>query len=109
MPRGVLIVESRPASPAELSAYHDWYDNKHIPEVLRLEGFVAARRLESLDGETFTVIYEIDGDVQAARAALNRAQASGAMSRPEGVQLDPPPAVRFLRETSVRPTPRHAP
>jgi len=106
MPRGVLIVDSRPVSPAQLTAYHDWYDNKHIPEVLQLEGFVSARRLESLDGDTFTVIYEIDGEVEAARAALGRAQASGTMSRPEGVQLDPPPAVHYLREISACAGPR---
>ena len=33
MARGVLIVESRPASPEDAAAYHDWYDNKHVPEI----------------------------------------------------------------------------
>jgi hypothetical protein len=104
MPKGVLIVESRPASPDEAAAYHDWYDNKHIPEVLQLEGFVSARRLEPLDGGMFVVIYEIDGDVEAAKAALGRAQASGSMSRPEGVQLDPPPTARYLNQIAESPT-----
>jgi len=48
MARGLLIVESRPASPEEAAAYHDWYDNKHVPEILQLEGFVSARRLEAV-------------------------------------------------------------
>jgi hypothetical protein len=100
MPRGVLIVESRPASPEEAAAYHDWYDNKHVPEILQLEGFVSARRLEPVGGDVFIAIYEIDGDVEAARAALQRAQSSGTLSPPEGVQLDPPPTVRYLRQIS---------
>ncbi|MBL7498448.1 hypothetical protein I6A84_29510 [Frankia sp. CNm7] len=97
MTSGVLIVESRPASPEEAAAYHDWYDNTHLPEILKVEGFVSARRLESLDGDTFLVIYEIDGDVETAKAALGQAQASGTMSRPQGVELTPPPIVRYFR------------
>ncbi|MDT3439386.1 MULTISPECIES: DUF4286 family protein [unclassified Pseudofrankia] len=100
MASGVLIVESRPASPAELAAYHDWYDHKHLPEILKVDGFVSARRLESLDTDTFIVIYEIDGDVEAAKAALGEAQATGALSRPERVQLSPPPTVRYFRQIS---------
>ena len=100
MARGVLIVESRPASPEEAAAYHDWYDNKHVPEILQLEGFVSARRLELVGGDAFIAIYEIDGDVEAAKAALQRAQSSGTMSRPEGVQLNPPPIVRYFRQIS---------
>ena len=100
MERGVLIVESRPASPEEAAAYHNWYDNKHLPEILQLEGFVSARRLESVGGDAFIVIYEIEGDIEAAKAVLQRAQSSGAMSRPEGVQLNPRPAVRYFRQIS---------
>lgn len=94
MPDGVMIVESRPASPEEAAAYHDWYDNVHIPEITKVDGFVSARRLRSLDGDTFIVIYEIEGDVEAAKKALTRA--SGSMSRPRGVQFDPPPTVRYF-------------
>ncbi|TDD86030.1 hypothetical protein E1293_10155 [Actinomadura darangshiensis] len=97
MTGGVMIVESCPSSTRDAPAYHDWYDNKHIPEVLRLEGFVSARRLESLDGGTFVVIYEIEGDLERAKAALSEAQSSGRLSRPEGVRLDPPPEIRYLR------------
>jgi hypothetical protein len=100
MARGVLIVESRPASPDEAAAYHDWYDNKHIPEILQLKGFVSARRLEPISGDTYLTVYEIEGDVDAAQAALQQAQSSGTMSRPEGLQLSPPPAVRYFRQIS---------
>ena len=101
MARGLLIVESHPASPEQAPAYHDWYDNKHIPEILQLDGFISARRLESLAaGDPFITVYEIEGDVEAAKTALQRAQSSGTMSRPEGVQLNPPPNVRYFRQIS---------
>jgi hypothetical protein len=101
MARGLLIVESRPASPEQAADYHDWYDNKHIPEILQLDGFVSARRLEPLAADdAFITVYEIEGDVEAAKAALQQAQSSGAMSRPEGVQLSPLPVVRYFRPIS---------
>jgi hypothetical protein len=96
MANGILIVESQPTSSEELDTYHDWYDNTHLPQILQVDGFVAARRLQSLGGDTFVVVYEIEGDVEAAKAALGEAQKSGAMSRPEGVQLTPPPSVRYF-------------
>jgi hypothetical protein len=93
-----MISESRPASPEQAAAYHDWYDNKHLPEIVKVPGFVSARRLQSLDSDTFIVLYEIEGDVEAAKAALKEAQASGSMTRPEGLQLDPPPQVRYFTD-----------
>src|SRR4051812_43653295 len=98
MPSGVMIVESSPSSGRDTPAYHDWYENKHIPEMLQIEGFVSARRLEALEGGAFVVIYEIEGDLEKAKAALSEAQASGRLSRPEGVRLAPPPTVRYLRQ-----------
>ncbi|MDL4816461.1 DUF4286 family protein [Actinomadura opuntiae] len=98
MPSGVMIVESSPSSDRDTPAYHDWYENKHIPEMLQIEGFVSARRLESVEGGTFVVIYEIEGDLEKAKAALGEAQSSGRLSRPEGVRLDPPPKIRYLRQ-----------
>jgi hypothetical protein len=97
MANGLLVVESRPASD-DATAYHRWYDETHIPEILKLHGFTAARRLRAADGDTFITVYEIDGDVDAARAALTEAQSSGAMSPPNGVQLSPPPVVRWFHD-----------
>jgi hypothetical protein len=97
MAGGVMIVETAPSSPEELIAYHEWYDTVHVPEILKVDGFVSARRLESVDGNGFIAIYEIDGDVEAAKANLAAAQSSGTMSRPVGVRLDPPPSVRYFQ------------
>jgi hypothetical protein len=99
VPKGILLVQSRPASssPDDVDAYHRWYDEAHIPEILALDGFTAARRLRTLDGESFLALYEVD-DVEVAKAALTTAQSSGAMTRPAGVQLDPPPSVQWCTD-----------
>ena len=96
MAKGILLVQSRPSSPNAVDDYHRWYDETHIPEILAVDGFVSARRLEGPDGDFFTV-YEVD-DVDAARAAMAEARAAGSMTRPLGVELDPPPTVRWLRD-----------
>src|SRR5262245_62916856 len=101
MTTGVLIVQSQPSSPEQLADYEDWYDKKHIPELLAIDGFVSARRLRALDGETFIVIYEIDIDVETAKANLAAVQGSGTMSKPVGVCLDPPPTVQYFREVAT--------
>jgi hypothetical protein len=105
MPKGILYVESRPASPEQAEAYHRWYDETHIPEILALDGFVSGRRFGSLDADgSFIAVYEIDTDIATARAALAAAGKAGSMSAPTGVQLDPPPSVRyFLDVTDLEP------
>jgi hypothetical protein len=97
MANGLMIVESRPNSSEQVAEFHDWYDTVHIPEILEVEGFVSARRLASLDGASFIAVYEIEGDVDAAKAHLEAALASGDMSRPVGVELDPPPTIDYFR------------
>jgi hypothetical protein len=95
MPSGALIVESRPQSPEELEAFNRWYDDVHLPEVLAVDGFVGARRMKSIDDDAWVAVYEIDGDVAAAKAKL--LGSLGSMSRPVGVQLSPPPTMRFYQ------------
>jgi hypothetical protein len=95
VPKGILLVQSRPNSPEEVEAYHRWYDETHIPEILAVDGFASARRLRAADGESFLGIYEVD-DVDAAKTAMAEAQAAGRMTRPTGVQLDPPPSVQWF-------------
>jgi hypothetical protein len=97
MAKGVLLVQSRPRSPEHTDDFHRWYDETHLPEMLQIDGIASARRLEALDGESFAAVYEVD-DVDQAKAGLAAAQSSGRMSRPVGVQLDPPPTVQWFRE-----------
>jgi hypothetical protein len=100
MPRGILYVETRPASPQDAAAYHKWYNETHVQEMLAIDGFVSARRFEPLEGDgPFIAIYEIDADdFDAVRERLAEATSSGRNSTPVGVSFDPPPAVHYWRE-----------
>jgi hypothetical protein len=97
MSNGILLVQSRPESPEALADFHRWYDEVHLPQILAVDGFVSARRLQSLDGESFLAVYEVDGDVEQAKANFAAARAAGKVDDPVGVQLDPPPSAQWFR------------
>lgn len=100
MPKGILYVESRPSSPEQAADYHKWYEQTHLQEIVAIDGFVSARRFAPLsEGGSFIVIYEIEADeIEAVQAGLFEAAKAGKLSAPVGVQTDPPPTFRFLRE-----------
>jgi hypothetical protein len=100
VPKGILLVQSRPASADEADAYHQWYDETHLPEILGVDGFVSARRFAAVDGDTFLVVYEV-ADVDEAKAAMAERRSAGSMSRPVGVQLDPPPDVQWFSDLAA--------
>jgi hypothetical protein len=82
----IMLAECEPGTEDE---FNDWYSNTHLTELTRLDGFVGARRYElallepAQEGiQRYLAIYEIEGDVQAARDAVkgdgpNRVQAAG--------------------------------
>ncbi len=65
--------------------YHAWYDGTHLPELLALPGFVAARRwARAADVAGFpgcpqgnVAMYELDGDGEAALAGMMTAAGTG--------------------------------
>lgn len=100
MSHGILLVEARPRSAEDSATFHAWYDETHIPQILTVDGFVRARRLAAVEGDSFITVYEIDTDVATAKANLAEAHKSGKMTPPQGVQLDPPPVVRYFESFS---------
>lgn len=100
MTRGILVVETELAAGASAAEFHRQYDHVHLPEMLAIEGFVAARRFEPVDGSpAFLAIYEIDAeDIDAVRRRLAEAIRAGSLTTPAGVSDDPPPRVRFFRQ-----------
>jgi hypothetical protein len=95
MTKSLLFVESKPASPDLVEEYHRWHDRIHVPEMLAVDGFISARRWQT-DGESFVTLYEIDADIDTARANLRAAMAEGRMSKPVAVETEPPPVMRYL-------------
>ncbi|WP_396912286.1 hypothetical protein [Mycolicibacterium sp.] len=95
MIQSLLFVESRPVSSDLVDDYHRWHEHTHIPEMLRVEGFVSARRWQT-DGESFVTLYEIETDIETAKANLKAAVQAGRMSKPVAVELNPPAVMRYL-------------
>lgn len=88
MTQAVLVVLTNPVSPAQEAAFNDWYDRVHVRDVLRVPGFVAARRYRLSDvqlagsgGEhRYLALYEVEtDDLKAAREALVKAASDGSM------------------------------
>ncbi|HLZ67924.1 MAG TPA: hypothetical protein VKQ29_16995 [Aliidongia sp.] len=61
------------------AAYNDWYDNRHLADVLKVDGFVSAQRFRlshqtppaGIPASGYLAIYEIEtDDVDATLAAL---------------------------------------
>jgi len=66
--------------PGREREFDDWYRDRHLPDVLGLEGFAAAQRfafapvgrwLEA--PHRHLALYEVEGDLDAAAGALERA------------------------------------
>jgi hypothetical protein len=95
MTKSLLFIESKPASAELVEEYHRWHDQVHVPEMLRIDGFVSARRWQT-DGESFIRLYEIDADVDTARTNLRAAFAEGRMAKPVAVETEPPAVMRYL-------------
>ena len=85
--RAVLLVLSDAADGRD-DEFNDWYDRVHLPDVLAVSGFVAARRYvaePSVHGELpvqrYAAIYEMEGDdLDALHRALSEAAASMVIS-----------------------------
>ena len=60
MPKGLLFA-SFDFSPAQADEFHDWYDLEHIPERLRVPGFLNAERwIGSQNPKVSVALYDLD-------------------------------------------------
>ena len=100
MPKGIMYVETMPASPDDADAYHKWYNDTHLEQILSVDGIVSARRFAPTDGSgPFIAIYELDcDDLDAAVQRLGELGASGKMTGMENLAMDPKPIPRVYRE-----------
>ena len=57
--------------------WSEWYDNVHVPDILAVDGFVAATRWKLVErnpfGANFLALYDVHGDIKAAQAGLTAA------------------------------------
>ncbi|WP_281690048.1 DUF4286 family protein [Pseudonocardia thermophila] len=77
--KSILLVRTNPA-PGREGEFNQWYDNEHVPDILKLPGFTRASRYvvhSTSDGQPpefkYLTIYEIDGPVDEALKAIAQA------------------------------------
>jgi hypothetical protein len=87
---GALLVLSDAIAGQE-AEFNDWYDSRHLAEVLALPGFVAARRFRSADvgglirrriTQRYVAVYEVEGPVESAVDRLLEAVRTGSIRLP---------------------------
>ncbi len=66
MEKWVYAVNTVCADHSKKGEFHDWYDNVHVPDILKCPGFVRAERFEIMepneaDGE-YVALYHIETD-----------------------------------------------
>ena len=107
MARGVYVVRSRPVSADREGEFNEWYDGTHVPELLSVPGFVAARRFRRAPGAgdtgdglpEYLAVYEIEADDLATPLQeWRRRSAAGETTRSDALQLDPPPSAVLYEE-----------
>ena len=85
-----LLVLGSPV-PGRESDYHDYYAQQHVPDILRIEGVVSARRyaaqLAGHRGEVdvFATEIEVEGDPRAVLKAIAGAMGSPSMPASDAV------------------------
>ncbi|HWD05883.1 MAG TPA: EthD domain-containing protein [Kribbella sp.] len=91
MAKHLLLVFADP-EPGREAEFTEWYDNTHLPDVLRVPGFRAAQRFAARKGmrgeqpeHRYAAFYEIDTDdldgaLAALRSAITGMQMSDALA-----------------------------
>lgn len=100
MPRGIVYVETMPASPDKVADYHKWYDDTHLAQILSVDGIISARRFAPTSGNgPFIAIYELDcDDLDAAVTRMGELGAHGKLTGLENLAMDPKPIPKVYRE-----------
>lgn len=100
MPKAVMVVWSDPSDPAREDEFNAWYDSTHVPDVLKIPGFVACTRFRVSDTQfgptetpgSYVAYYEIDtDDLAGVPAAMGAAFAAGEL--PTSDVITPGPIV----------------
>jgi hypothetical protein len=77
MKKWLVVLESNCADPNREQEFNDWYNNIHLPDLLKLPGVVRARRYKNPnppEGEaSYLALYEVEvDDIEAALAEADK-------------------------------------
>ena len=89
----VFVVFSNPTEGND-ETYNEWYDH-HVDHLVGLEGFVSGQRLRLDRGMgapdppyRYAVLYEVEGDGEAARRSMKNGLRDGSIDRSPAVDWD---------------------
>jgi hypothetical protein len=101
MPKGIMVVQSRPVSADREDEYNEWYSSVHIPEILAIPGFVSARRYKVIgpDGPVYVAVYDIEADdITAPLKELSARSGAGQHTKSDVLATDPPSVVTIAEQ-----------
>jgi len=77
-----LLVVDIEVDPAREDEFNRWYDEEHIPEKLRTEGFYSARRFKhATDPHRYLAVYEVkDAGTVTSPAYMTQAMSEWSVS-----------------------------
>ena len=92
-----MLVQSGPSDPAREDEYNDWYSNRHLADVIALDGFQSAQRFTLADPDRakdapykYLALYEAeDGRTEVAAKALATATREGRIYLSDALRTDP--------------------
>lgn len=102
MPKSLMLVMSKPASPDVEAKYNQWYTEKHLVDLTRLPGVVSATRYKleksveampgiSPDTRDYLAIYELEAQSPEEMASFT----TGLRAALEAGRMDVSPAFPF--------------
>jgi len=106
MQKHILVVMTN-CPPGTEAAFNEWYDKTHIPDVLKIKGFVAATRYTVSDPQRsdagpahrYLTVYEVEADNLAEAYA---AMAKGLKDATISPHLEMPPWSYFFTQIGER-------
>lgn len=101
MPKGILFVQSNPASPDREDEYNAWYSGVHIPEVRDVPGVTGASRYKVSDATPagsgsngYAAVYELEADdLSAVIGEITSRAMDGRIHMSDAMAMDPPPSM----------------
>jgi hypothetical protein len=81
MPRAIMLAFTEPQDPTQDDEYNAWYTDKHLHDVVKVPGVLAATRYQLIQGiellpgalgvpQRYLAIYEVEGETEAEMAAF---------------------------------------
>ena len=109
-----MVVLTNPSDASREDEFNQWYDEVHVPDVLQIEGIVAATRYRISDARLdpaapvdhrYLALYEIEAeDVGAVLNALVEGAGTGALRMSDVLQMDPMPSMTIFERVTDRVT-----